>query len=99
MKTSRRCILPVDWNTLSNVQKYDRVLAVIKSVTAGGADGSIMGMNGSVNAVSTKLILDSHHSLGVNGKVVCDLGAADGKFMVCAFLVGAQRVVGVDFAG
>ncbi len=52
-------------------------------------------MNGSIHAVSTKLILDS---LRVNGGVVCDLGAADGKFMVCSFLAGALRVFGVEFA-
>jgi hypothetical protein len=71
-----------------------------KSVTAGRTDGSIMGVNGSINAVSKKLILESADldSLGVNGNVVCDLGKADGKFMVCAFLAGAQRVVGVEFA-
>ena len=49
-------------------------------VTAGGADGGIMGVNGDINAVSTKLVLDS---LGVYGKVVCDMGTAAGKFMVC----------------
>lgn len=93
--TSQKCRVAVDWNTLSLVQKFNRVFAVYKSVTAGGADGSIMGVNGSINAVSTRRILDI---LGVNGKLVCDLGAADGKFMVCTFLAGAQRVIGVEFA-
>ena len=88
-KTSR------DWSTLSEVQRFNRVFAIFKSVTAGGADGSIKGVNGSINAVSTKLILDS---LRVNGGVVCDLGAADGKFMICAFLAGARQVLGVEFA-
>jgi predicted rRNA methylase YqxC with S4 and FtsJ domains len=54
-----------------------------------------MGVNGSIKAVSAKHILDS---LRVNGKVVCDLGAADATFMFCAFLAGAQRVFGVEFA-
>jgi predicted rRNA methylase YqxC with S4 and FtsJ domains len=36
--------------------------------------------------------------LRVNGKVVCDLGAADATFMFCAFLAGAQPVFGVEFA-
>ena len=88
-KTSR------DWSTLSEVQRFNRVFAIFKSVTAGGADGSIKGVNGSINAGSTKLILDS---LRVNGGVVCDLGAADGKFMICAFLAGARQVLGVEFA-
>ena len=44
-------------------------------------------MNGSIHAVSTKLIFDS---LRVNGGVVCDLGAADAFW--------AQRVFGVEFA-
>ena len=94
-KTSRKCRAPVDWSTLSEVQRFNRVFAIFKSVTAGGADGSIKGVNGSINAVSTKLILDS---LRVKGGVVCDLGAADGKFMICAFLAGARRVLGVEFA-
>jgi hypothetical protein len=94
-KTSRKCWAPVYWSTLSEVQRFNRVFAIFKSVTAGGADGSIKGVNGSINAVSTKLILDS---LRVKGGVVCDLGAADGKFMICAFLAGARRVLGVEFA-
>ena len=75
-KTSRKCRVPLDWNVLSDVQKFNRVFAIYKSVTGGGADGSVVGVNGSVNGVSTKLILDS---LRVKGDVVCDLGAADGK--------------------
>jgi hypothetical protein len=94
-KTSRKCRVPLDWNVLSDVQKFNRVFAIYKSVTGGGADGSVLGVNGSVNGVSTKLILDS---LRVKGEVVCDLGAADGKFMVCAVIAGAQRVYGVEFA-
>jgi hypothetical protein len=91
----RKCRVAVDWNTLSPVQKFNRVLAIFKSVTGGGADGRIKGVNGSINARSTKLVLDI---LGVNGKVVCDIGAADGKFMVCTFLAGADQVIGVEFA-
>lgn len=94
LKTSRKRSVPVDWNTLTPVQKYNRVLRIYKQITAGGADGGIKGVNGSINAVATQLVLDS---LGVNGKIVCDIGAADGKFMICAFLAGAQRVVGVEF--
>ncbi len=57
-------------------------------MTGGGADGSVRGVNGSVNGVSTKLILDSHR---VRGEVFCDLGEADGKFMVCANTLGNPR--------
>ena len=95
LKTSRKRSVPVDWNTLTPVQKYNRVLRIYKQVTAGGADGGVKGVNGSINAVATQLVLDS---LGVDGKVVCDIGAADGKFMVCAVLAGAQRVVGVEYS-
>jgi len=94
-KTSRKCRVPLDWNVLSDVQKFNRVFAIYKSVTVGGADGSVRGVNGSVNGVSTKLILDS---LRVRGEVVCDLGAADGKFMLCANIAGARCVYGVEFA-
>lgn len=94
-KTSQKRRVPLDWNVLSDVQKFNRVLAIYKSVTGGGADGSVVGVNGSVNAVSTKLLLDT---LRVKGDVVCDLGAADGKFMVFAAIAGAQRVYGVEFA-
>ncbi len=94
-KTTRKCRVPLDWNVLSDVQKFNRVFAIYKSVMGGGADGSVLGVNGSVNGVSTKLIINS---LRVKGEVVCDLGAADGKFMVCANIAGAQRVYGVEFA-
>lgn len=95
LKTARKSKVAVDWNTLTDVQKFNRVFAVFKSVTAGGADGGVRGVNGTVNGVSTKLIMDL---LRVKGNVVCDVGAADGKFMVCAWLAGAQRVFGVEFA-
>jgi len=95
LKTARKSKVTVDWNTLTDVQKFNRVFAVFKSVTAGGADGGVRGVNGTVNGVSTKLIMDL---LRVKGNVVCDVGAADGKFMVCAWLTGAQRVFGVEFA-
>ena len=94
-KIRRSKRVPLDWNVLSDIQKFNRVFAIYKSVTGGGADGSVLGVNGSVNGVSTKLILDS---LRVKGEVVCDMGAADGKFMVCAVIAGAQRVYGVEFA-
>ena len=94
IKSQKRKVA-VDWNCLSQAQKFARVFRVFKSISAGGADGSIIGVNGSVNGVSTKLILDI---LQVDGKVVCDIGAADGKWMVCAALAGARQVVGVEFA-
>ncbi len=95
LKSSRKCRVAVDWNTLTDVEKFNRVLAIFKSVTAGGAYGSVRGVNGSINAASANLILDL---LRVKGNVVGDLGAADGKFMVCALLAGAKRVIGVEFA-
>ena len=95
LKTSRKRSVPADWNTLSPVQKYNRVFRKFKFVTAGGGDGGFKGVNGSINAAATQLVMNS---LGVYGKVVCDIGAADGKFMVFACLAGAQRVVGVEFA-
>jgi hypothetical protein len=95
LKSPRKCRVAVDWNTLTDVEKFNRVLAIFKSVTAGGADGSVRGVNGSINAASANLILDL---LRVKGNVVGDLGAADGKFMVCAFFAGVKRVIGVEFA-
>ena len=88
-KPSRKCSGPLDWNVLSDVQKFDPVFTISKSVTGGGADGSVLGVNGSVNTVSTKLILDSFR---VKGEVVCVLGAADGKFMICAVVAGAMEL-------
>ena len=57
IKSQKRKVA-VDWNCLSQAQKFARVFRVFKSISAGGADGSIIGVNGSVNGVSTKLILD-----------------------------------------
>ena len=45
LKTSRKRSVPVDWNTLTPVQKYNRVLRIYKQVTAGGADG-VKGVKG-----------------------------------------------------
>ncbi len=74
LKISQKRSVPVDWNTLSPVKKFNRVFAVFTLVTPGGADGSILGVNCSINSVSMQLVLES---LRVNGKVVCDMEAAD----------------------
>ena len=39
-KTSRKCRVPLDWNVLSDVQKFNRVFAIYKSVTGGWREGN-----------------------------------------------------------
>jgi hypothetical protein len=95
LKTARKSKVAVDWNTLTDVERFNCVFAVFKSVTAGGADGGVREVNGTVNGVSTKLILDL---LQVKRNFVCDVEEADGKFMICAWLAGSHRVFGVEYA-
>ena len=94
-KAPRKRSVPVDWNTLSPLQKFNRLFRTYKFVTGGGGEGGFKGVNGTINAVSAQLVMNI---LGVIDQVVCDIGAANGKFMLQASLAGAKRVVGVEFA-
>ena len=69
--------MAVNWNSLSQAQKFTRVFRIFKSITAGGAHGSIVRVNGLVNGVSTKLILDI---LLVNVSEAGREGARSGRF-------------------
>lgn len=80
-----------EWQALSELQRFGRVFTCFKSVTAGGADGRLAGINGSINAASTQRVLRL-----LRANAICDVGAADGKFMMCAAIGGVQRVVGVE---
>ena len=68
-------------------------LRVFSSVT-NGADGKVIGLNGSVNATSAEQILNQ---LEADGNVVLDFGAGEGRFLVAAICAGARAAVGVEF--
>ncbi len=51
LKTARKSKVAVDWNTLTDVEKFSRAFAVFKPVTAGGTDGGARGVNSTVNGV------------------------------------------------
>ena len=72
---------------LSGVKK----LLFLRSVSLGGADGRLSGMNGSINAASTERVLRL-----LRANVICDVGAAEGKFMMCAAISGIRKVIGVE---
>ncbi len=93
LKSPRKCRVAVRWNTLTDVEKFNRVLDIFKSVMAGGADGSVRGVKGSIDAASTNLILDL---LRVKGNVVCDLGAADGSLWPVLCLLGHSGYLGLN---
>ena len=66
-------------------------LLFLRSVSLGGADGRLSGMNGSINAASTERVLRL-----LQANVICDVGAAEGKFMMCAAISGIRKVIGVE---
>ena len=68
-------------------------LRVFESVT-GGADGNVIGLNGSVNARSATNILNE---LEADGKIVFDFGAGEGRFLIAAICSGARNAIGVEF--
>jgi hypothetical protein len=68
-------------------------LRVFESVS-GGADGNVIGLNGSVNARSATNILNE---LEADGKIVFDFGAGEGRFLIAAICSGARKAIGVEF--
>ncbi len=64
-----------------------------KKAGGGGADGHVVGLNGSINPRCVEIVLTW---MEVNGKAVLDFGCASGKFLVCASVAGAHRAIGVE---
>jgi hypothetical protein len=83
------------WTALTCLQKCNVVIRTFRDVTLGGSHGGWRGFNGTVNASSTKAILQC---LYVDDSVVYDMGAAQGIFMLCAAAAGARGVLGIEFA-
>jgi hypothetical protein len=57
-KAPRKRSVPVDWNTLSPLQKFNRLFRTYKFVTGGGGEGGFKGVNGTINAVSAQLVMN-----------------------------------------
>lgn len=58
-----------------------------------GADGGGIGVNGSVTASSLVTILNSIHA---HDNILVDLGAGDGRVILAALTVGANKAVGFE---
>ena len=71
------------------------VNCVYKTVRKCGdsADGAVVGLNGSVTASSLVKILNSIH---VPGHAFADLGAGDGRVILSALAMGANKAVGFE---
>jgi hypothetical protein len=74
---------------------HNSIFRLFWSASAGGADSGVIGFNGSVNSLSARAIL---HELDSKNRTVLDHGAGDGKFLICAAVVGAQQAIGIEFA-
>jgi hypothetical protein len=64
-----------------------------QKASAGGADGGVIGFNGSVNPSTTVAIpreLDAAYG------TIFYFGAGDGKFVISAAAAGANRAIRVD---
>ncbi len=72
---------------------YKIVYREFKRAGGGGADGSIVGVNGSVSARCVEVILQ-WMEVG-DGKTVFDFGCGPGMFLVCCRMAGA-RGIGVE---
>jgi hypothetical protein len=79
-----------DWETLTQLQKFERIFACCKSAIAGGADGSVLWVNGTVNSASTEAI---SQCLEAEGQVDFYMGTAQGMFMFCAAVAGGRGVL------
>ncbi len=66
-----------------------------RKASAGGADSSVIGFNGSVNPSTTVAIL---RELDAVYGTIFDFGADDGKFLISAAVASAKKAIGVEYA-
>ena len=60
---------------------------------SGGADGGVVGMNGSVRATC---LVRALQALRVQGKELVDFGAGDGRVLLAAIASGASKAAGYE---
>ena len=77
-------------------QPIDMIHALFKTVSGGGAEGGSEGLSGSVRAMCYKRI---YKHLGINGNMVVDLGAGDGRMLMAAIAGGASKAIGYELPG
>ncbi len=65
-----------------------------RRASAGGADSSVIGFNGSVNPSSTNGLLREF----AKDETIFDFGAGNGKFLISAAAVGSKQAIGVGYA-
>ena len=78
-----------------DAQRIQRVYNVYKKLT-GGADGGVMGVNGSLTSGKLTMVLKM---AGVKGKHFIDMGAGDGRVILAAKLLGAIISEGYELPG
>jgi predicted RNA methylase len=62
-------------------------------VSGGGANGRVVGINGSINPLAVYAMLIA---MQVDGRTVFDFGCSEGRVLFAAVLLGARRAIGVD---
>ena len=70
--------------------------ALFKTASGGGAEGGSEGFTGSVRAMGYKRIFKH---LGIDGNMVVDLGAGDGRMLMAAIAGGASKALGYELPG
>ena len=76
-------------------KNYSFTMSIFKKFSPGlGHDGD--GLYGTLTNSSLRNLVEN---LGVEGKTLIDIGAADGKVMLAALALGAKSVYGVELAG
>jgi hypothetical protein len=71
-----------------------RLYHTYRRVSGGGADGRVMGVNGSINPLAVFCML---MAMKVGGRTVFDFGCSEGRFLLAAALQGARKANGVEF--
>ena len=77
-------------------EPIDMIHSLFKTVSGGGAEGDSEGLSGSVRAKAYRMIFGY---LGVNGNMVVDCGAGDGRMLLAAIAGGASKAIGYELPG
>jgi hypothetical protein len=91
-KPSHRITKTVMDDEADAVKKVGEIYRQYKKCS-GGADGGVVGLNGSIRATCLVRML---HALQISGRDVLDFGAGDGRVLLAAVATGATKATGFE---
>lgn len=88
----KKKLSPAKKSSDEGVRKIGEIYRQYKK-SAGGADGGVVGLNGSIRATCLVRML---RALNIDGREILDFGAGDGRVLLAAIATGASKASGYE---